>query len=426
MKRAIPRYGVRYVAGSVESGLRALKEGRGVQGPEIRQFEELFADYHHAADAISASYGRMAFYYILRALDLPPGSEVIFPALTFWVIPEIARICGLHPVFVDIDPRTFNMDPARIEGVLSSRTRAVVPTHIYGQPCDMSPIIGIARKHNLVVIEDCAHALGATYQDRKTGTFGDAAFFSFQMLKGLNAYGGGMAITNDLSLANKIRNEAEKEPWPNQSEIRKRIMMGQVIRALTSSTGFSFGLFVPFYINSIFGNRDISYLLWEKIRPLNPLPESYRRRFSNAQAIIGLKGLEKLDEFNARSRANAERLTRGLCGARSILTPGALPETVSTFYQYCIRTSNPKELSRYAIRRGIDIEIMHVDICSELPLFSEFARSCPHSEGTKNTLQLPVYANLSPNEIDRILGVIRKASEHMPPVPESIATLGSS
>jgi dTDP-4-amino-4,6-dideoxygalactose transaminase len=407
-----------------------LKNGQGVQGPEIRRFEELFAQYHQTTQAISASFGRMAFYYILRALDLPQGSEVIFPALTFWVIPEIARVCGLRPVFIDVDPDTFNMDAAKIEEVISPRTRAIVPTHIYGQPCDMARILNVARRHNLIVIEDCAHALGATYDNRKAGTFGDAAFFSFQMLKGLNAFGGGMAIAGDSKLANRIREEAEREAWPDPSDVRKRILTSQVIRGLISSTGFTFGLFVPFYISSFLGHRDLSYLLWEKIRPLHPLPPSYRRRFTNAQAIVGLKGLEHLDEFNRRSRGNAAQLTQGLSGIKSIKTPAVLPNAVSTFYQYCIQTSDSQRLSRLAIRRGIDIEIMHVDICNSLPLFSEHARDCPNAEATASTLQLPVYASLRREQIDRILAVILEASVQLPPVtasvpPASIASFGS-
>src|SRR5215813_5410395 len=125
----------------------------------------------------------------------------------------MARILGFRPVFVDIDPSTFNIDPARLEIAITPKTRAVVPTHLYGQPCDMDRIMPIARKHKLAVIEDCAHALGATYHGRRTGTFGDAAFFSFQMLKGLNAYGGGMAITAERGLGARIRTHAESEPW---------------------------------------------------------------------------------------------------------------------------------------------------------------------------------------------------------------------
>ena len=121
----------------------------------------------------------MAFYYILRALNLPAGSEIIFPALTFWVVPEIARHAGLRPVFVDVDPTTFNLDPCRIEASITAQTRAIVPTHLYGQPCEMSEILRIAEKHNLTVIEDCAQAVGARYRGTLVGTFGHAAFFSF-------------------------------------------------------------------------------------------------------------------------------------------------------------------------------------------------------------------------------------------------------
>src|SRR2546430_16843281 len=103
------------------------------------------------AHATAASYGRMAFYYILRALDLPPQSEIIFPALTFWVVPEIARRVGLTPVFVDVDPLTFNIDPEKIEACITERTRAIVPTHLYGQSCDMDAVLRIAEKHNLTV-----------------------------------------------------------------------------------------------------------------------------------------------------------------------------------------------------------------------------------------------------------------------------------
>src|SRR5438552_12763191 len=192
MIRAIARYGARHVSGSMLAALKALARGEGLRGPAIAEFEKSFAGYHGVRHAVSTSYGRMAFYYILKALALPRDSEIIFPALTFWVVPEMARVLGFRPKFVDIDPSTFNLDPAKFEAAITPNTRAVVPTHLYGQPCDMEPIMTSARAHGLVVIEDCAHALGATYKGRKVGTFGEAAFFSFQLLQPLNTYGGGM------------------------------------------------------------------------------------------------------------------------------------------------------------------------------------------------------------------------------------------
>src|SRR2546430_545671 len=111
MIHAIPRYGVRHIPGSTRLALDAIERGEGVEGPQIREFEDEFAGYHGVDHAVTSSYGRMAFHNILRALDFPRGTEIIFPALTFWVVPEIAKVCGLRPVFVDIDSRTFNIDP---------------------------------------------------------------------------------------------------------------------------------------------------------------------------------------------------------------------------------------------------------------------------------------------------------------------------
>ena len=160
MIRTIGRYGARHVRGSMSAALKAILQGDGLRGPSIAEFEKCFADYHGMHHAISASYGRMAFYYILKSLNLPRDSEIIFPALTFWVVPEMARVLGFRPKFVDIDPETFNIDPVKMEAAITPNTRVVVPTHLYGQPCEMEPITAAARTHGVFVIEDCAHALG--------------------------------------------------------------------------------------------------------------------------------------------------------------------------------------------------------------------------------------------------------------------------
>src|SRR5207302_10106615 len=123
MIRTIARYGARHVPGSMLPALKAVVRGKGLRGSSIQEFEQQFAGYHGMQHAISASYGRMAFYYILKALDLPRDSEIIFPALTFWVVPEMARVLGFRPVFVDIDAATFNIDPAKIEAAITANSR---------------------------------------------------------------------------------------------------------------------------------------------------------------------------------------------------------------------------------------------------------------------------------------------------------------
>ena len=183
MLTAVSRYGAR-VHPTTQQVVAACRErGEFIKGPQVAAFEQAFAARLGANHAIGASYGRTAFYFILEALQLPRGSEIILPALTFWVVPELARAAGLRVRFADVDPATFCMDPAALERAITGKTRAVVPTHLFGLPCDMDAILDLAGRHNLAVIEDCAHALGATYRGRPVGSFGDGALFSFQTLK---------------------------------------------------------------------------------------------------------------------------------------------------------------------------------------------------------------------------------------------------
>src|SRR5438309_7603287 len=186
MLTAISRYGARVLPDTEEIVARTKARGQFIQGPEISEFERAFERRAGSGRAVAASYGRMAFYYILKALELPAGSEIILPALTFWVVPELARVAGLKVVFADVDPTTFTLDPDAFERAISPATRAVVPTHLYGLPCDMDGIMAVAARRNIRVIEDCAHALGAAYKGRPVGTIGDAGFFSLQTLKPLN------------------------------------------------------------------------------------------------------------------------------------------------------------------------------------------------------------------------------------------------
>src|SRR5437867_4967475 len=232
MRAASSRYGARVLPNTEELVADCKARVEFIQGPQIAEFEAAFARLHglDPPSAITAAYGRMAFYYVLQALDLPAGSEIVFPSLTFWVVPELARAAGLKVVFADVDPKTFNLDPRSVERVLTDRTRAIVPTHLYGLPCDMDAILDIAARHNLVVLEDCAHALGAAYKGRPVGTFGAGALFSFQTLKPLNCYGGGMALVQDPGLAAKVRDLVDALPWPSEKRVRDRLLQGRLQR----------------------------------------------------------------------------------------------------------------------------------------------------------------------------------------------------
>src|SRR5260221_10565432 len=279
MPTAISRYGARVLPETEDIVAACNARGELIQGPQIREFEAVFAGRHGlpAASAITAAYGRMAFYYILEALDLPPGSEIIFPSLTFWVVPELARGAGLTVVFADVDPKTFNMDPDSVERLITDKTRAIVPTHLYGLPCDMDRILAIAGRHNLIVLEDCAHALGALYNGKPVGTFGAGALFSFQTLKPLNCYGGGLALVTDRALAAKVRQLIVALPWPGEKRVTDRLRFGRLQRIFVKPWVFSISLFPVLWISALIdANPDV--FLWEKIRSLHPLPDQYTER----------------------------------------------------------------------------------------------------------------------------------------------------
>jgi len=404
---AVSRYGARVIP-NTEQTIAALREkGQLVRGPHLDALERAFAARLGASDAIAASYGRMAFYYLLRALDLPSGSEIVFPSLTFWVVPELARVAGLTPVFADVDPGTFTLDPDAFERAITPRTRAVVPTHLYGLPCDMGAILATARRHGLAVIEDCAHALGATWHGQPVGTLGDASFFSFQLLKPLNTYGGGMAVTGDRALGARVRALAEKEPWPAEPAVLRRLRLGQVQRIAIRPRVFTWSLFPALWVASYFQARPDVYL-WEPIRRLDPLPATYRERYSNLQAALGLEGLAHLDEWTDRTVAHAHRVTHALRGT-GVELPCVPPGRTHVFYQYAIYAERPEAVARYCLRRGVDTEMLHVDVCTRLPLFEGAQVPSPGADRAATAIQLPVHASLTDEEVERVADVVRQA-----------------
>jgi dTDP-4-amino-4,6-dideoxygalactose transaminase len=411
MLTAISRYGARVLTNTEEIVAGCKARGEFIQGPQIAQFEAAFAKRAGvpATQAIAASYGRMAFYYILKALELPPGSEIILPALTFWVVPELARVAGLTVVFADVDPATFTMDPAALERAITPATRAVVPTHLYGLPCDMDAIMAIANRHKLHVIEDCAHALGATFNDRPVGTFGDAGFFSFQTLKPLNCYGGGLALVRDLQVAQRVRAMAEREPWPDTKRIENRLLVGRLQRIFIKPWVFTISAFPILWVSSLIGANPDVYL-WETIRSLRPLPDVYTERFPNVQAAIGLAALEQLDAWTDQTRRHARLMDETFGKLPGIQVPAAPTRRRHVYYQYCVYGPQRDELVVRCVRRGIDIETLHVDVCSDMELFADAAVVPPGAPGARRAagaMQIPVYSTLTDAQAARVARVVR-------------------
>ena len=410
MLTAISRYGARVLPKTQELIAEVESRGEFIDGPQIAEFERAFAARLGGVRAVSASYGRMAFYYILKALDFPPGSEIVVPALTFWVIPEIARVAGLRPVFADVDPATFNVTPATLARAITPRTVALVPTHLWGLPCDMDGVLEIADRNKLVVIEDCAHALGATYRGRPVGTIGDAALFSFQTLKPLNTYGGGMAVTRDQALGDRIAALVAAEPPPTVEMVKKRLWHGRVQRISIRPRVFTWTLFPILWTSAIFGANPDVYL-WEKIRPLDPLPADYRARYTNVQAAMGLEALRLFDRWTAETRAHATRITAALADVPGVRLPVVPTDRTHVFYRSCAYMSGRDAVVLECLRQGVDLETLHVDVCTKLDLFAAFATSAPGAEETEQALQIPVYESLTTGELERVASVVRRVAE---------------
>jgi perosamine synthetase len=409
MLTAISRYGARVLPNTedIVAGCKARSEF--IQGPQIAQFEDAFARRLGTGHPIATSYGRMAFYYVLKALDLPAGSEIVVPALTFWVVPELVRVAGLKVVFADVDPRTFTMDPGSLERAITPATRAIVPTHLYGLSCDMDAITAIASRHDLRVIEDCAHALGATFDGRPVGTFGDAGFFSFQTLKPLNCYGGGLALVKDAGLARRVRELAEREPWPDEKRVDNRLLVGRLQRIFIKPWVFTVSAFPILWVSSLVGANPDVYL-WEEIRSLDPLPGGYTERFPNVQAAIGLAALEKVDEWTDGTRRHARVMDQALGDLPGISVPYVPPKCTHVYYQYCVYGPQRDELVVRCVRRGIDIETLHVDVCSDMDLFDATPVEPPGAPGAhraSGAMQVPVYATLTDEQAARVARVVR-------------------
>jgi perosamine synthetase len=408
MATAISRYGSRVIPTTQQIINDLERRGELIEGPHVAAFEAAFSKRLDDRPAISTSYGRMAFYYLLKAFALPAGSEVVFPALTFWVVPETARVLGLTPVFADVDPETFNLTPASFERAITAKTVGVVPTHLWGLPCDMDAIRAIASRHGIAIIEDCAHALGATCRGRPVGTLGDAAFFSFQMIKPLNTYGGGMAVARDPAIAGRVRALAESAPLPTLKAIKEKLWRGRVQRIATRPSIFTWTLFPAVYVTTRF-NWSIDMYFWEPIRKLDPLPPDYHVQYANVQAAIGLEGLEHLDRWQRETARHAARMSAVLSKVPGVRVPTVPSDRTHAFYQYSAYVPARDTVVARCLRRGIDIETLHVDVCTALDLFRASDTASPGADETTQAIQIPVYEALTDAELERVASVVRDA-----------------
>ncbi len=343
----------------MEAFENSLDSGQFILGKEVKEFEQEVASYVASKYGIGVSNCTNALMLSLKALGVGPGDEVIIPAFTFIATGEVISILGGKPVFCDIDPKTFNIDPNKIPQVTTEKTKVIIPVHLYGQSADMESIMGFAKEKNIKVVEDMAQAIGGKYKGKRIGVYGDAACISFFPTKNLNALGdGGMILTSDKELEEKLR----------------------IMRVHGASRK---------YYHDIIG---------------------YNERLDTIQAAFLRIKLKYLDEWNNQRRRIAEKYNTGL--KEIVEVPYIEPDNESIYHQYTIRIQKRDELREFLSKKEIGSAIHY-----PLPLHFQKAFAYlnykegdfPKSEkAAKEVLSLPIQNTLTDEEVNYVISSIKE------------------
>jgi dTDP-4-amino-4,6-dideoxygalactose transaminase len=345
------------IAAAVE---QVLESGQFVLGDQVAAFEQEFARYVDAAEAVAVNTGTSALHLALLAAGIGPGDEVITVPFTFVATVAAIGYTGARAVFVDIDPATFTMDVTQIEQAITSRTKAILPVHLYGHPADMDPILDVARRHGLIVIEDACQAHGAEYKGRRVGSIGLVGAFSFYPGKNLGACGeGGMAVTNDPERARTMR------------------ML-----------------------------RD-----WGQDRKYHHTLKGFNYRMEGLQGSILRVKLRHLDAWTEARRAHAYGYAAQLADAE-VVTPTEQPWARHVYHVYAIRTSSREALQRTLLANGVQTGI-HYPIPVHLqPAYADLGYregQFPQAErAAAEVLSLPMYPELSYSQRETVSAVLRE------------------
>ncbi|MFQ5930793.1 MAG: DegT/DnrJ/EryC1/StrS family aminotransferase [Nitrospiraceae bacterium] len=342
---------------------RVLESSQFVLGTEVAAFEEEFAAYSGGRDGIAVNSGTSALHLALLAAGIGPTDEVITVPFTF--VATVAAICytGARPVFVDIEGQSYTMDPNRLEGVITDRTKAILPVHLYGQPADMDPILEIARRHGLLVIEDAAQAHGAEYKGRRIGSLGDLGCFSFYPSKNLGGYGeGGIVVTNDPDHAGTIR----------------------LLRD------------------------------WGQERKHHHQLRGYNYRMDALQGAILRVKLRHLEAWTEARQARAARYTELLAGS-GVQTPTVMPHCRHVYHIYAIRSPQRDVVQQALYANGIQTGTHYPTPIHLQPVYADLGYGpgdFPRAEQlAREQLSLPMYPELEESALKRIADCIR--SSHM-------------
>ncbi len=413
--RAYPRHTINSHPRLFLSALKLLAQNKAQKGEAVKRFEEKFAEYIGVKHTVGVESARKGFYLILKNQGFAKGDEVIMPSYTFKALPLTVLACGLKPVFIDVDPYTYNINPALVQKSITPRTRAIIVTHMFGRPVDMSSIMDIARRNGLFVIEDCAHACGARYRDRRLGSWGDAAIFSFKMGKNLPCFGGGMITTDHSDVYEKICQKLEQFPFPSRKTLFKEVISTFIFYCVTHKNIFPLITYPALRVLD-WSNSDFSDQFVEESLDIEKTIKSLERqtRLSNLQAETGLVQLAQLDKVNERRKRNARSLIKGLENVKNLAIPAESPHEDPTYLYFRIQVPDIKNFRKKLLAKGIDTKRDDMSACSRLEIFKEYGRPCPISEKlSSESLEIPNSPNFQEDDIHYIAGQVKMAAHSL-------------
>ena len=388
--------------------ISSLVKGRDiVNGKHIKQYEEEFSRYLGVRYAFSFGAGRMAFYAILKAMGIKEGDEVILPGYTCVVVPDAIIYCGAKPVYVDIDPNTLNIDVSKIEEKITPQTKVIYAQHTFGSFCNMGAIMEIARKYNLKVVEDCAHAVGAEYDGKKAGAFGDAAYFTTEQSKIISTGMGGMAITNDKEIAARIREIQAKSGFYDEKIIKKIALQIILYNILYHPLIYFIGKYVFYELGKL--NFFIQSTTEEEMK--GKRPEKYPVKLSNIQAKVGLSQLRALNQNLEHRRKIAVFYKESLKKLNY-----KIPENDDKLYnpayiRYWLIVDDREKLKKVFQNRGVELGEwfncpIHPKETSLKNVFYEIG-SCPIAEYmTEHNVNLPTHLKVSMKQAGKITKIL--------------------
>ncbi len=405
---AIPRQSVNLTVNELKILFRAIVPRNLCSGAVAKDFETRFAQYIGVKYAIALSSGRAAQFIALKALELDFGSEIIVPAYTFYIVPVMVKLAGLSPIFVDVQSSTYNVNPDEIEKIITPRTRGIIVTHIAGMPCNMDKMCRIAQKYKLYIIEDCAQACGSEYNGRKVGSFGHISYFSFHPSKNMTCLGGGMAVTNDERIFNRMR-QLCNEKCPSKIKILKEIIYTIITYLFTRRLLFTLIAYPVIVFMHLIGKDWIDKVFEERPSKLQSAVLPYIAKMADVQAQVGIEQLRRLDLMNSLRIKNALLMREALKTYSNVQMQEMLPGYKNTYLYMYLQVTNKRYMRKRLIFAGVDSKEDGLSVCSKLNVFAGAVASYPIAEQLVNfNIELPNYPFLREKDICKIIHEVKR------------------